>query len=146
FFGSVILLLAFGLSALWGRYCLTRLEFGRSFSEAVVPYGGEVRVSLTLTNRKLLPLAWVSCTDEVPAVLPLIAGETKRSWKPTRHFLPNLVSMGPYERVTRHYRFRCLERGEHFFGPVELRSGDLFGLATRTVMVEHRRPVLVLPR
>jgi uncharacterized protein (DUF58 family) len=112
----------------------------------VVPYGGEVRVSLTLTNRKLLPLAWVSCTDEVPAVLPLVSGETRRSWKPTRHFLPNLVSMGPYERVTRHYRFRCVDRGEHIFGPVELRSGDLFGLATRTVMVEHRRSVLVLPR
>ncbi|HVA91704.1 MAG TPA: hypothetical protein VNL71_17900, partial [Chloroflexota bacterium] len=53
FLGGAILLLAFGLSALWGRYCLTRLEFARSFSDTVVPFGGDVRVSLSLTNRKL---------------------------------------------------------------------------------------------
>ncbi len=146
FFGGAVLLLAFGLSALWGRYCLTRLEFDRTFSDTVAPFGGEIRVSLSITNRKLLPLAWVACTDEVPSALALVAGETRRSWKPTRNFLPNLVSLGPYERVTRHYRFSCTARGEQVFGPVELRSGDLFGLATRTRAVELRRSILVLPK
>jgi uncharacterized protein (DUF58 family) len=146
FFGGAVLLLAFGLSALWGRYCLTRLEFARSCSDTVVPFGGEVRVSLSITNRKLLPLAWVSCTDQVPSVLTLVAGETRRSWKSTRNFLPNLVSLGPYERVIRHYRFTCTARGEQVFGPVELRSGDLFGLATRTKCLERGQSILVLPK
>jgi uncharacterized protein (DUF58 family) len=146
FFGGAILLLAFGLSALWGRYCLTGLEFERAFSDSVAPFDGEVRVSLSITNRKLLPLAWVSCTDEVPSTLTLTAGETRRSWKPTRNFLPNLVSLGPYERVIRHYRFRCTARGEQIFGPVELRSGDLFGLATRTRTIERGQALLVLPK
>jgi uncharacterized protein (DUF58 family) len=76
----------------------------------------------------------------------LTAGETRRSWKPTRNFLPNLVSLGPYERVIRHYRFNCTTRGEQVFGPVELRSGDLFGLATRTKQVERSQSILVLPK
>jgi uncharacterized protein (DUF58 family) len=45
--------------------------------------------------------------------------------------------------VTRRYCLRCVERGEHVFGPMELRSGDLFGLAIRRLTRPQRQTLLV---
>jgi len=56
------------------------------------------------------------------------------------------VSLGWYERVTRRYTVRCAARGEHEFGPVEVQSGDLFGLFRRSETIETPQVLLVYPR
>lgn len=146
FFAGAILLLALALSWLWGRYCLDGVSYGRHFSAPAVAFGDEVTLTIEVVNRKLLPLPWLDITDEAPAALPLVGGELPHSWKARRRILPNLLALRWYERVARHYRLRCLERGEHVFGPVELRSGDLFGLASRTLELPWQQRLLVYPK
>jgi uncharacterized protein (DUF58 family) len=75
-----------------------------------------------------------------------VRGTLLPSWKAQRCVLQNLLALRWYERVTRHYRLRCPERGEHRFGPVEMRSGDLFGLARRRIELPARQTLLVYPK
>jgi uncharacterized protein (DUF58 family) len=146
FFGGLVLLLALSLAWVWGRYCLDGLAYRRGFSRPAVPFGEEVMLTIEIVNRKPLPLAWLDIADEVPEAVQLVQGSFRASWKPRRRTLPNLLALRWYERVTRRYRLRCVERGEHVFGPVELHSGDLFGLATRRLTLPQRQTLLVYPK
>jgi uncharacterized protein (DUF58 family) len=51
-----------------------------------------------------------------------------------------------YERVTRRYRVRALERGAWSFGAVQLRSGDIFGFNIQRQLIETTDTLLVYPR
>lgn len=146
FFAGAILLLALALSWLWGRYCLDRVEYTRAFSSPTVAFGEEVTLTVTVVNRKPLPLSWLEIDDEAPTTVDMVRGELAPSWKAQRALLQQILTLRWYERVTRRYRLRCRERGEQTFGPVELRSGDLFGLARRRLAVPLRQTVLVYPR
>ncbi|MBI3976724.1 MAG: DUF58 domain-containing protein [Chloroflexi bacterium] len=146
FVAGVVIGVAIGVSQLWRRFCLTNLEYRRVFSTERASFGDTVELTVEIVNRKLLPLAWVTIDDEIPRDLVPPVGRTTYSHKPSRRVLQNLVALRPYERVRRHYTLPCRARGEHIFGPVRLRSGDLFGLA----WAEETRPtvdlLLVHPR
>jgi uncharacterized protein (DUF58 family) len=105
-------------------------------------FGEEVELTVEIVNRKPLPLPWLVTEDEIPRALAPDQGTISPSHKATRSLLVNLLARRPYERVRRHYRLR----GEHAFGPVTLRSGDLFGFTgrDREQMVEDR--LLVYPK
>ncbi len=143
---ALALLLADGLSRLWERYCLTRVGYRRHFSHRQVPFGEDVELEIEVVNRKLLPLAWLESEDEVPSELLPSRGHTYSSHKPKRLLLANLLAFRPYERVRRRYTLPCRVRGEHVFGPLRLRSGDLFGFVTREQDVDLIETVVVYPR
>lgn len=143
--GLALLLLA-GTVALWGRYCLDRIEYERTFGERRAFCGEEIDYSVRLVNRKPLPLAWVAVDDEFPQELLLRGTPLLSSHKPLRRLLSNLLSLGWYEAVTRRYRLQCRHRGYFSFGPAMLRSGDVFGLTTRTLELEAEDRLLIYPR
>jgi uncharacterized protein (DUF58 family) len=142
----LLFLLAAGASALWQRRCLDRVEYRRHLSQPRAFFGEEVELTLELVNRKLLPLAWLEAEDEFPQPLQLVKGRLHHSHKPERMILRQLVAMRWYERVRRRYRVRCTARGHHAFGPVTLRSGDLFGATIRTGVLEATDWLLVYPK
>jgi uncharacterized protein (DUF58 family) len=143
---ALILLLAAGLSKLWERYCFEGLEFRRHLSLRRAAFGDVVELELEIVNRKLLPLAWLEIEDEVPRALPPTRGQVVGSHKPGRALLVSLVAPRPYERIRRRYQLPCLARGEHQFGPVRLRTGDLFGLVRRELVLEQLDTLVVCPR
>jgi uncharacterized protein (DUF58 family) len=146
FFASILLLLALGLSWIWGRYCLYGLEYTRTFSSSAVAFGEEVTLTVTVVNRKLLPLSWLEIDDETPRSLEVVHGALLPTWKAQRALLQQVLTLRWYERVIRRYRLRCPDRGEQTFGPVELRSGDLFGLARRKLTLPAHQSFLVYPK
>jgi uncharacterized protein (DUF58 family) len=146
FFAGAVVLLALALSWLWGRYCLDGLGYARAFSSATVPFGDVVTLSVTIVNRKLLPLSWLEIEDELPRTVTLLRGELLPSWKQGRGILRQFLALRWYERVTRRYHLLCATRGPQVFGPADLRSGDLFGLAKRRVALPLRQTVLVYPK
>ena len=143
---ALALLVAAGLSRLWERYCLTGVEYRRSFSRHQVPYGEVVQMEIEVDNRKLLPLSWLEIEDEIPQELRPARGKVYASHKPSRALLANLLALRPYEWVRRRYTIPCLARGEHSFGPVGLRSGDLFGFVSAERTLELPDTVVVFPR
>ncbi|HVC35698.1 MAG TPA: DUF58 domain-containing protein [Chloroflexota bacterium] len=143
---SLGLLLAAGLSRVWERYCLTGIEYRRHFSRHHAAFGETIELEIEIVNRKILPLAWLEIEDEIPRDLPPARGKVYASHKPMRALLSSLIALRPYERVRRHYPIPCVVRGEHLFGPVRLRSGDLFGLVSREMVREETETLVVYPR
>ena len=143
---SLALLLVAATSRLWDKYCLSRVEYRRYFSQQRAFFGEEIELTVEITNRKLLPLAWLEVEDEIPTELEPRQGRVTPCHKAGRSLLLNLLSLRWYERVRRRYRVRCDVRGYHSFGPVALRSGDLFGFYRRGLTLDGEDHLLVYPR
>jgi uncharacterized protein (DUF58 family) len=140
------LLLAAGLSALWKRYCLTGLEYRRHFSRRTVEFGETIDLEIEIVNRKLLPLSWLEVDDELPAAIAPPQAHPVGSYKPSRATLDMLLAFRPYERIRRRYHLPGRARGEHTFGTVRLRTGDLFGLVSEELTLSLEESVVVYPR
>jgi uncharacterized protein (DUF58 family) len=144
---SLILLLIGATVRVWDRYCLVGLGYRRELGQTRAFFGEEVALVLEITNQKPLPLAWLEVEDAVPGgELSVVPGHIGPSHMPGRRLLSMLMSVRWYERVRRHYTVRCGARGFHPFGPVTLRTGDVFGFATRELELSGEDYLLVYPR
>jgi len=130
----------------WNRVSLRRLDYERHFDRRRAFPGEQVKMTVCITNRKLLPLSWLEIRDEVPMALPLVDGALMPTHAPNIGSLQSVLSLKWYERVTREYDLSCGSRGVHHLGRVKLRSGDLFTLFEE---YEERRSddrLIVFPR
>lgn len=143
---ALLLLLVRGITRLWERYCLTRVEYRRQLSANRVFFGEEVQLEIEVANRKPLPLPWIEIDDEVPMEVTLLKGGTTPSYKTGRRLLTNLLSLGWYHRVRRRYPVQCLQRGCFTFGPARIRSGDLFGFYKQEQEIPQVDYLTVYPR
>ncbi len=130
----------------WNRVALWRVEYDRVLSEHRIFVGEVIDLSVRVTNRKLLPLAWVKIDDQFPATL---APENKKlapSHIPLTAYLSQRAALGWFERARWTYRLPCNQRGFYSLGPVRLRSGDLFGLFEREWVSPRTDRLIVYPR
>jgi uncharacterized protein (DUF58 family) len=137
---------ALALARLWDHYCLARVEYERIFSEDRIFHGETVDLTVRVANRKILPLLWLETTDELPLELQPDQVKLEPASAFGRGILKHLLSLRWYERVSWHYRLPCQQRGFYRFGPVTLRSGDIFGLKTREQRIEELQTLVVYPR
>ena len=128
------------------RRLFTGVTFDRGLSRRVVTWGGELEITMSVGNDKLLPLVWMRVRDAWPAGLEPIGFGLRQVTLLGRQELVQTISVRWYERLRRHYRVRCVERGVHRLGPVELEAGDPFGIAGVSQTLEARQEFTVLPR
>lgn len=112
----------------WKELSLQRVTYERRLDKRRAFPGEHVDMTVRITNRKLLPLSWLEISDEIPLSLPLDNGTLVPTHSPKIGSLQQVVSLRWYERVSRHYRPACTERGIFDLSRVHLRSGDLFTL------------------
>ncbi|MCY3543483.1 MAG: DUF58 domain-containing protein [Chloroflexi bacterium] len=143
---SVMGLLVVGTARLWNRASLLHLTYEREFSQQRVFMGEKAILTITLTNRKPLPLGRVRVEDDMPACMTLEGADVVNSPNPEAHTLRHSTSMSWYERVRWTYEFRCDRRGYFRVGPSYLRSGDLLGFFGSERESQDRDYVLVYPR
>jgi uncharacterized protein (DUF58 family) len=143
---GLVLAAAIGVSWLWARWSLRGLTFERRFSQSRAFWGEEVDMAQVFTNAKILPVPWLSVEDQVPGTLDIKSSSVVYSSQARRKSINTAISVGWYERVRRHYTVKCTTRGEHEFGPVNIRSGDIFGLFRRAETIDTPQPLLVYPR
>ena len=142
---------AFVISAggtLWSKLSLEEVAYDARPSDTHVFVGDELEISLTLENRKPLPIPWVQLIEFVPTGLtPLSDEKVKRRAYAGGSEVVETTSLAGYERVRFRHKLRAHHRGHYTLGPTELRSGDLFGLFG-TVRRDSRNPygVTVYPR
>ena len=128
------------------RHVFTAVSFERAVSRHVVSWGGELEITLSVANAKLLPLVWMRVRDEWPAGLEAEGLELLPLLHLGRQELVQTVSVRWYERLRRRYRVRCMQRGLHRLGPVELEAGDPFGIAGVGRRLDAREEFAVLPK
>jgi uncharacterized protein (DUF58 family) len=134
------------LAWLWNHFVLQRVEYVREFAVRRAFVGERVPVTVMVTNHKTLPVPWLRVDDAFPNGLPLIDHELKPASAPGRAMLSHVTSLGPNERVRWTYEIDCTQRGFFFFGPTEIRSGDVFGVFSRRQNLKTPGRLIVYPR
>jgi uncharacterized protein (DUF58 family) len=142
---SLMFILTGGVSRLWNRYCLRRVEYRRRLSQNQVFFGEDVTFEIEITNRKPLPLPWLQIEDELPEKVTLLKGKTTVTHE-DRIILTNIFPINMYHRVKRRFPMRCLQRGAFVFGPTSICSGDLFGFFRRDMKIDNLDYLMVYPR
>lgn len=125
---ALLVLIAAAVGWTWNKYGLRGVEYKRSFSESRAFLGETVRLTLQVTNHKVLPVSWLKIDDEYPLPVTMMDGKVQASTKEDIGLLSNVMSLRWFERTKWHYHLRCTRRGFYPFGPAYLSSGDLFGL------------------
>jgi uncharacterized protein (DUF58 family) len=140
---------------LWNRFVLRQVEYTREFTASRAFPGERVKVSVALTNRKLLPVPWLRVDDAFPESLAFVDRSTdidEQFQGPEllnisgRTYLIHLASLGPRERVRWTYEIECPQRGFYFFGPTEIQSGDIFGFFAQGQHLRMPGRLIVYPR
>ena len=141
------LMVAGGLSAwAWSRWSVRSLELRRELTPARAFAGEQVELSLTLANRKLLPLAWVEVSDSLPEELVGPEDDLDPGLIPGRRHLVRTTSLLWYQQARFRCTLKCSRRGCYGLGPAWITSGDVFGLYPRTVPGPAGQELLVYPR
>ena len=130
----------------WGRLSLERVTYERTLSQERAFIGDEVALTVTVTNRKPLPLPRLVVQDQFPRGLEVVKGEVEAGDQEGMFRLTSRAAVAWYERVRWHYTFRCKQRGYYRLGPAMLRGSDLFGLFHREESVPATHTLVVYPR
>lgn len=133
------------VARIWARLSLEDFDFTRQVSQDHMFPGEEFELTLTLENRKPVPLPWLRISEEVPSELDVLNARVSRSDRFDTDTLQDTLSMAWYERVRRTYRLVARRRGFLHFGPATVQSGDLFGLFRSNARIVSRQPVVVFP-
>ncbi len=142
---ALLFLLTSGVSRLWKRYCLARVEYQRQLSARRVFFGEEVHLEIDISNRKPLPLPWLEIKDDLPHEVTLPDTATSL-YELDRQVLSELFSLGWYQKIKRRYRLQCQQRGYFTFGPARLSSGDPFGFSRQEATIPETDALIVYPR
>ncbi|HEX6129987.1 MAG TPA: DUF58 domain-containing protein [Candidatus Limnocylindria bacterium] len=126
---SAVTLLYTGLTRLWTRFGVRRVEYRRDLAATRAVAGDTLPLDVTIWNRKPLPLPWVAAEDLVTDGLtvrerPQLDRDNEVQG---RRILHNAWSLAWYERVVRHFHLEDLRRGVYDFGPVRVRVRDILG-------------------
>ncbi len=116
------------VARLWARLSLEEVTYKRELSEQRVIAGDELVLTITVENRKSLPVPWLKVRDFIPAGLDAPDADASCRHAIGGSELVTTTSLGRYERVRLRHRLRAPTRGYYRLGPAKLESGDLFGL------------------
>jgi uncharacterized protein (DUF58 family) len=124
--GLALLAIAF----IWARGSLIGIGLSRTLDADRVFAGDEIRERFRIRNRSLIPKTWVAVHDR--STLP-------------GHTADRAVSIGSRKEGGWVTRTRAERRGRYRLGPIELRSGDPFGLFTEHRKLDLTHELLVYP-
>lgn len=148
---ALLVLAAFLLTLLplawwWNRHSLDAVGYRRAFGERRAFPGEVVDLTLSVSNEKLLPLGWLLVEDQWSLALPLQGAQLFPSTTGDVGLFRCAFALRWFERINRRYRLRCTRRGFYPFGPVQLKSGDIFGLFHQQQVLKHLDWLIVYPQ
>jgi uncharacterized protein (DUF58 family) len=143
---AALVLVTAGAAWAWNHACLSGVEYHRALSADRALPGDEVTLTITVVNRKPLPVPWLAIDEELADGLHVLGRTTTPSGTSGRQSLRIVTGMRAYERVTWRIRLACPVRGLHGIGPGTLRSGDIFGFFTNRLTLPPGPALLVYPR
>ena len=115
------------VSWLWNRLSLEEVHYEREVEQTRVFRGEETKLTISLVNRKPVPLGKLDLEDEFPEEIEIVGAEVTPSSNPKSMIMRLHTSISWYERIKWEYTIKCNTRGFYRFGPARLESGDLFG-------------------
>ncbi|NMB24302.1 MAG: DUF58 domain-containing protein [Firmicutes bacterium] len=123
----------------WGgggmlRYAFQKMEVSRT-SDSTRLFPGEMgEISITLQNRTMVPLAWLSGHENLPLALE---GGRARRW---------VLSLGPLAKESVSYSITASDRGFYTTGPLDITAGEPLGLHQFSASISSYHNIVVYPR
>ena len=139
---TVFLLVLAILPRFWSRYALRSLSGRISTSHDRAFPGEKIELTFELVN-KGVPLPWLEIEMELP--YRLATGKRSLSlytWERLRWV--TAISRG--QVISWKHTLEAKSRGDYRLGPLRLRSGDMFGLFPKELVLSHFQSLLVYPR
>lgn len=133
------------ISVIWNLLSLEEMSYERKFFQRNAFKGEDIPMTVTLSNKKPIPLTRLNLSDELPDELQVLKGEGKLTGKQKIQILNHATSMRWYERLRWEYTLRCTRRGIQKIGPAKLESGDPFGFLNSTRSESHVDSLMVYP-
>ena len=134
------------VSWLWNRLSLEEVHYEREIEQTRVFRGEETKLTISLTNRKPVPLGKLDLEDEYPEEIEIVGAEITPSSNPKSMIMRLHTSISWYERIRWEYTIKCNTRGFYRFGPARMESGDLFGFFESEATNRASDYLLVYPR
>lgn len=142
-FTTFFLVLAI-VSWLWSRQSLQKMSCLLTLSQKRAFPGGKIDLNFEATNSKWLFLPWMEIEAELP--YKLATGNLKAHSHYSKERLRWTTSISGGQRITWKHCLECQARGDYQLGPVRLRSGDMFGLFPREIIMRRFEQLLVYPK
>ncbi|MDP6453510.1 MAG: DUF58 domain-containing protein [SAR202 cluster bacterium] len=139
-------MLVAGISWLWNKLSLEEVTYERTISQPRVFMGEETTLSISVTNRKPVPLSRLEIEDELPEEVLIEDADVGASANPNSNVLRHSTSMSWYERIKWDYTVKSNHRGFYRIGPARMESGDLFGFFNSRRRASDNDYLLVYPR
>ena len=114
---GVLLLLVEGLATLWSRRGLRGVTYERRFEPDRAVVGDQVALETTVTNRKLLPLAWLRVEDLANAGMNVRELPLERDAASGGGIFRTIWTLAWFEQVRRRYHVDADRRGVYQLGP-----------------------------
>lgn len=130
------------LPRLWSWYAVRNLSASISTNHDRVFPDEEVELTLELSNTGL-PLPWLEANMEVPYRL---ATGKKPPSPYTCERLRWVTAISRGQVITWKHALEARSRGDYRLGPLRLRSGDIFGLFPKELVLSQCQSLLVYPR
>ncbi|MSQ06392.1 MAG: DUF58 domain-containing protein [Dehalococcoidia bacterium] len=143
--GSLVIIV-WAATRFWNRFAFRGVSHQRTLSRKRAFVGDAIEYTISLTNDKFLPLIWLDIQDTFPVGLELPGAAIRGSGTELQRRHRITTSLLPYQRISWKYTMRCQARGYHRIGPVQLRSGDIFGFVAAEITIPQTVEVLVYPR
>ena len=126
------LILCTGAAArFWSRMSLERVTYSRALSEQRLFAGESVDVTLTVENRKVVPVPWIEVRETLPRGMARPNLRTQPGSAAGTEVLARSTALRSNDRLDWPITLRAVRRGFFRIGPTRLRSGDLFGFFER---------------
>jgi uncharacterized protein (DUF58 family) len=141
---SLSFLLLAAISRTWSRRSMKEVSFQIELNRTRAFPDESIELSLELINEKRLPLPWVEIEQSVP--YRLATGSLRPPSRYSKKRFRWTTSISGRQRLKWRHHLTCRARGEYRLGPARLRSGDMFGLFPKEMIIPQSESVLVYPR
>ncbi len=136
-------LISAGVAWGWARVALNGVTVSAHFDHDHAIPGDPVELTVTVVNRKLLPVPWATLEVDLPKGLRV--GESSRQRLSGEQVLRLSTALAPFGRLTWRSSLNCPVRGIQRIGPIAVRAGDPFGFFTVRMEGPGPEPVVVFP-
>jgi len=134
FYAVLVVGIALAASLLFASVAVSRLHVSRAVSDSTVAAGQSVEVTLTIENRKSLPVPWLFCEDHVEDGLDIEGGTAV------------LKTLPGGQSMTISYKVSSKHRGLYRIGPSVTEASDPLGFVRRFKTDKQPEFITVAPK
>ncbi|GEM03584.1 hypothetical protein HMI01_05720 [Halolactibacillus miurensis] len=130
-------------SVFFQKFGFKGLTYNRSFNKQTAFPNEKIEIIDEITNRKLLPLPWVSVEAKMSRYLVSVVNEEILE---EDAFHQTLFSLLPYQQIKRRHHMVVKKRGVYHLASVALTLGDMFGFSDTYQSHETTGKLIVYPK